>query len=437
MTEQVRQTSLSRSMRQHLLAGGAVVVLLIGGVGGWAAMTQISGAVAAPGSVVVDGNAKKVEHPSGGVIAELLVREGQRVTAGEIVVRLDATVTRANLAAVSKKRNQLLARQARLQAERDDLAAVAAPPDLVTRATRRDAEALMTSERRLFADRLASRDGQKSRLREQVGQLREQIVGLDAQQQAKGDEITLIAEELAGQNALFAKGLTTLYRLNSLKRQSARLSGERGQLVAGIASAKGRIAEIELQLLQVDQTMRTEVAAELRDVENQLAELAEQEIAARDLLQRIDIKAPISGAVHQLAVHTVGGVVKAGETLMQIVPQRSELTVEVRIEPKDIDQLAIGQEATLNLAAFNRNTTPELRGKLIRISADIQVDETSGLAFYVAAVAIPQAELERISDLALVPGMPVEAFIRTSERRVLSYLVKPIKDHAAHVFREE
>jgi HlyD family secretion protein len=437
MTVQARQASLSRSMRQHLLAGAAVVVLLVGGVGGWAATTEISGAVAAPGVVVVDGNAKKVEHPSGGVIAGLYVREGQRVAAGEVVIRLDATVTRANLAAVSKKRDQLRARQARLQAERDDLPAVAAPPELVAQLTPEDAKALMASERRLFAARRTSREGQKARLREQVGQLREQIVGLDAQQQAKGDEIALIAEELEGQNALFKKGLTTLYRLNSLKRQSARLRGERGQLVAGIASARGRIAEIELQLLQVDQTMRTEVATELRDIENQLAELAEQEIAARDQLQRIDIKAPISGAVHQLAVHTVGGVVKAGETLMQIVPQGGELTVEVRIEPKDIDQLAIGQEATLSLAAFNRNTTPELRGKLIRVSADIQVEETSGLAFYVAAIAIPPAELARISDLALVPGMPVEAFIRTSERRVLSYLVKPIKDHAAHVFREE
>lgn len=428
---------LTRSMRRHLWIGTATVALLLGGVGGWAATTEISGAVAAAGILVVDGNAKKVQHPTGGIVAELRVREGQHVNAGDVVVRLDATVTGANLAAVTKKFNQLLARQSRLEAERDGLPHIFVPSELAARLPDRNADPIMANERRLFVDRQASREGQKARLREQVGQLRQQIGGLDLQQQAKGQEIALIGKELEGQRSLFKKGLTSLHRLNTLERDSTRLNGERGQLIASMASAKGRIAEIELQLLQIDQAMRTEVAAEARDVGNQLAELAEQETTALDLLKRVDILAPVSGVVHRLAIHTEGGVINPAETLMEIVPQGTELTVEARIQPQDIDQLSVGQTAVLHLSAFNRNTTPELDATLIRVSADLETDEKTGLSFYRAVMAIPPAERERISNLILVPGMPVDAFIRTDDRTVLSYLVKPIKDHSNRVFREE
>lgn len=437
MTTATTRALLSRSMRRHLLAGSATVALLIGGVGGWAATTEISGAVTAPGILVIDGNAKKVQHPTGGVIAELHVREGQLLAVGDTIIRLDATVTRANLAAVAKKINHLLARQARLEAERDGLEDVTAPPDLQVRLPHTDTDAIMANERRLFADRRASREGQKARLREQTGQLSKQIDGLDVQQQAKAAEIVLIAKELEAQRDLFRKGLTSLARLTNVERDSTRLHGERGHLIASIASARGRIAEIELQLLQVDQAMHTEVAAEARDVGNQLAELAEQETAALDHLQRVDIKAPISGVVHRLAIHTVGGVINPAETLMEIVPQGSPLTVEARVQPHDVDQLAVGQDAWLHLTAFNRNTTPELEGKLIRISADIETDEKASVSFYRAAIAIPSAQLERVADLVLVPGMPVDAFIRTHDRTALSYLLKPVRDHAVRAFREE
>ncbi len=425
------------SLRRNVIAGTAGIAVLFGGVGGWAATTELSGAVIATGILVVDGNVKKVQHPTGGIVAELLVKEGQSVVAGKTIVRLDATVTRASLAAASKNLDYLYARQARLEAERDGLSAVETHPVLLERLSKGHAESVMTSERRLFADRLVARDGQKARLREQVQQLREQIGGIGEQSQAKSEELEFIEKELEGLRRLFEIGGITMSQVNALERNAARLRGERGQLIASIASAKGRISEIELQLLQVDQTMRAEVAAELRDVENEQAKLIEQEVTALDQLKHIEIKAPIGGTVHQLAIHTVGGVITPAEVLMQIVPQGSALTVEARIAPQDIDQIAAGQPATLRLTAFNRNTTPELNGSVIRVSADLETDQQTGVSFYRTALSIPDEELSRLSGLALIPGMPVEAFIRTGDRTVVSYFAKPIHDHLQRTFRQE
>ncbi|TPJ95437.1 HlyD family type I secretion periplasmic adaptor subunit [Mesorhizobium sp. B2-5-9] len=429
------QHALRRSLHGHLLAGAGAIILLFGGFGGWAYTTEISGAVMASGMLTIEGKAKAVQHPTGGVVAELLVQEGQQVRAGDVIIRLDATVTRANQSAISANLNQLYAREARLVSERDGLDAVAVP-EILSRRMGGDAEAAMAGERRLFADRRTSRDGQKSQLQEQIGQLNEQIAGLDVQLMAKEDEIGLIDKETVGVRKLYDIGLTPFTRINTLDRSAARLRGERGQLIAQSATTKGQIAETELKRLDVDQSMRADVAQELRDVQNKQAELIEKEVSALDQLKRIDIIAPVSGAVHDLAVHTVGGVVKAGDELMQIVP-RAALSVEVKVAPQDIDQLSIGQPATLRLAAFNRNTTPELEGQVIRISADLEIDEKTGAGFYRAAIAISDAERSRIPDLTLVPGMPVEAAIRTGDRTVISYLVKPIRDHAARVFREE
>lgn len=428
---------LFRSLYRNLLAGTVGIVVLLGGVGGWAATTELSGAVIATGVLVVDGNVKKVQHPTGGIVAELLVREGQSITVGETIIRLDATVTRANLAAASRNLDYLYARQARLEAERDGLLAVGIPEVLLARLSVKEAEITMLSERRLFDDRRVSREGQKARLKEQVQQLREQIIGLDVQSQAKSEELNFIMRELEGLRRLFEIGGITMSQVNALERNAARLRGERGQQIASIASAKGRISEIELQLLQVDHAMRAEVAAELRDVKNEQSKLVEQEVRALDQLKHIEIKAPIGGAVHQLAIHTVGGVITPAEVLMQIVPRGSALTVEARIAPQDIDQLATGQAATLRMTAFNRNTTPELNGTVVRVSADLETDQQTGVTFYRAALSIPDDELSRLPGLSLVPGMPVETFIRTGDRTVVSYFAKPIQDHLQRVFRQE
>lgn len=429
---------LAKSLRRNLFAGVAGILAVFGGIGSWAATAELSGAVISSGILVVDGNTKKVQHPDGGIIAELLVQEGQLVTAGETVVRMDDTAVRASLQAVEKNITQLLARQARLEAERDAVPIVTLPEELRNRLGADGVNAVMASERQLFLDRRASREGQKAQLAEQIQQLQEQISGLEIQLQAKADEISLIEKELRGKRQLYEIGAITLNQINTLDRSATRLVGERGQVIASIAISKGRIAELELQILQVDQDLRTEVAAELRDVANQLATLAEDEVKARHQLRHSIINAPISGAVHMLSIHTVGGVVTAAETLMEIVPQDTTLLIEARVSPQDIDQIAIGQPAALRLTAFNRNTTPELTGQVIRVSADLETDQKTGASFYRVGIAITDEALTQLpGGLSLVPGMPVETYIATGTRSVASYFLKPIRDHANRVFRED
>ncbi len=431
---QLRQRSLSRNLQ----AGAAAIFLLLGGVGGWAATTELSSAIITSGALVIEGNAKKVQHPEGGIIAKVLVEEGQKVKAGETVVRMDDTIAQVSLATVEKNITQLMVRQARLEAERDEQAEITISPELQQRLQHVDAQTSKESEWHLFKEREASRKGKKARLLEQINQLNEQIKGLDIQQQAKADEIKLIGKELKGQRKLLKQGLTSLSRVNKLDRSAARLHGERGQLISYIASTRGRIAEIELLLLQVDQDLRTEVVGELRNVKNTLALLKEDEVAALNSLKHSKIKAPIAGTVHLLSVHTVGGVISTAETLMEIVPDTSRLVAEVRISPRDIDQVVAGQSATLRLSAFNRNTTPELTGSVLRVSADLEADKVTGTYFYRAAITIPEDEIQRLpKDLSLLPGMPAEAFILSGERTVLSYLTKPIADHVHRVFRDE
>jgi HlyD family secretion protein len=430
-------TNLAASLKRNLTAGYATILVLFGGVGVWAATAELSSAVIATGTIVVDGYSKKVQHLTGGVVAELLVAEGQIVHAGEVIVRLDATIIQANRSAIATTLNQLYSRRQRLSAEGDGAIAVYTAPELLQRLSRKDAEIAMQSERRLFDSRRLARDGQRARLREQEAQLLQQILGFQEQKDAKTDEIELIEKELQGTRRLFDLGVIPLNRVNNLDRGVARLRGERGQLVASIASTKARISEIELQLLQIDQQMRAEAAAEQRDVENKLSDLAEQEVKALDELSRTEIRAPISGAVHTLAVHTIGGVVKPAEVLMEIVPESPKLSIEAQIAPQNIDQLNIGQEATIRLAAFNRNTTPELTGTLNRISADLETDERSRSSFYRVSLSVSPKEMNRLSDLKLLPGMPAEIFISTGMRTPASYFFKPIQDHTQRVFREE
>lgn len=418
-----------RSIRRYLLAGVASLGLLVAGVGGLAAMTKLSGAVIAPGRLVVDTNVKKVQHPSGGVIGAIRVREGDPVKAGQLLVRLDATVTEANLAIVSKSLDEFQARQARLEAERDGAGAVSFPESLPPDLT--------AGETSLFKLRYEARAGKRAQLKERVTQLGDEVSGLGQQKTAKAREMVLIAGELEGVRRLWKQKLVSIGRVTLLERDAARLEGEYGRLVSAIAQTKGRVSETELQILQIDQDFRSEVAGELRDIEAKIAEYSERRIAAEDQLKRIEIKAPQDGVVHQLAVHTVGGVVQSGEALMLIVPVSDELTVEARIAPQDIDQISAGQNVILRLSAFNQATTPELAGRLVTVAADITTDEKTGIGFYTAKVSLPHAEITRLKGLALAPGMPAEVFFPTHERTILSYLVKPLSDQMERAFREE
>jgi HlyD family secretion protein len=430
-----KRTATQRSIGLNLLGGLAAVALLAGGVGGLAATTELGGAVIAPGTMVVDMNVKKVQHPTGGVVGELRVRDGDRVKSGDIVVRLDETITRANLAIVVKSLNELHARLARLEAERDDSAAVQFPAELLARSADPEVKRVIDGERNLFQLRRKASIGQKQQLRERIQQLREEIQGITGQVAARKREIELIGEELVGVRDLWRKNLVQIQRVTALERDAARLEGARGQLIAATAQSKGRISEIELQIIQIDQDLHSEVAKELREVQAKIAELVERKVTAEDQLKRIDIRAPQDGLVHQLAVHTVGGVITPGETMMLIVPEADNLTVEAKLNPQDIDQVQPGQKAVLRFSTFNQRTTPELNGMVIRLSADLTTDKQTGVSYYTVRISIPEAEVARLGGLKLLPGMPLEAFIQTGDRTVLSYLMKPMTDQIARSFR--
>jgi HlyD family secretion protein len=424
------------SIRRHIIAGMIVIAILVLGFGGWAGTTQLSGALIAPGQIVVDSNVKKVQHPTGGIVGEVRVRDGDSVKEGDIVVRLDETVTRANLAIVTKGLNELAARKARLEAERDSAPKIKFPP-LLTASADPDVRNIMDSEEKLFELRRTARAGQKSQLRQRIGQLQEEITGLTAQQNAKSREIELIDRELAGVRDLFSKNLIQMNRLTQLEREATRLQGERGQLIATTAQAKGKISELELQIIQIDQELSSEVAKEMRDVDAKIGEFVERKVTAEDQLRRIDIRAPQSGTVFQSTVHTVGGVISAGDAIMLIVPAADNLTVEAKVNPQDINQLQLGQKAILRFTAFNQQTTPEIEGTVSRISADITTDQRTGAGYYTIRIALPADQVVRLGDVKLVPGMPVEAFVQTGDRTVISYLMKPLSDHFNRAFREK
>lgn len=425
-----------RSLRRALTGGGAVTALLGLGLGGWAVTTEIAGAVVAPGTLVVETNVKKVQHPTGGVVGDLYVRDGSEVRSGEVLLRLDETVTRANLAVITKGQDELTARQARFKAEQDGRDRTRFPPELLDRQSEPGTAELLNEEERLFEIRRTAREGQKAQLKERIGQLREQMQGMADQVTAKEREISLIGDELKGVRELYAKNLIQITRMTALERDAARLEGERAALASLIAQTKGKMTETELQILQVDQDLRSEVGKELAEIRGKLAELAEKRIAAEDQLKRVEIRAPQDGVVHQLAIHTVGGVIGPGETLMVIVPRSDGLTVEARIQPQDIDQVRVGHRAVLRFTAFNQRTTPEISGEVSVVSADISQDQKTGVSFYTVRIRPAAAELERLKGLRLVPGMPVESFVQTGERTVISYLTKPLIDQINKAWRE-
>jgi HlyD family secretion protein len=425
------------AIRRYTIAGGAVILFLTCGVGVWAGTMKIAGALIAPGTIVVDSNVKKVQHPTGGVVGEVRVHDGDRVGAGDLLVRLDDTVARANLAIVTKGLTELGARKARLAAERDRADAITFPDDLVEHSNDPDVAQVLAAERRLFDLRRAARAGQKAQLRERIEQLGKETSGFSSQQISKEKEVTLIERELGGVRDLFQKNLVPITRVTALERDATRLDGERGQLVASIAQAKGKVAELNLQIIQVDEDASSEVAKEMREVEGKIGEYVERKVAAADQLKRTDIRAPQAGTVFQSTVHTVGGVIPAGEPIMLVVPDTEKLAVEAKVSPQDIDKVQVGQMAVLRFPAFDTRTTPEISGKVTRVSADTTTDQRTGMSYYTIRVALERDQAARLGNVKLVPGMPVDAFVQTGERTVMTYLMKPLSDQITRAFREK
>jgi HlyD family secretion protein len=425
------------SLRRLIAVGLGVTGVFVGGLGVWGATVPLSGAVIASGLVVVDSNVKSVQHPTGGVVERLQVRDGSRVSEGDLLVRLDDTVTRANLQVIVKQLEEFAARQARLEAERDGAAEVAVPAILADRTGQPDVRRALDGERKLFAARRASREGQRQQLRERIEQIRGEIVGITAQEEARRRQVQLIDRELQDVRDLFSRNLVPRTRLVELEREAARLAGDVGQFVAERGRAQGRISESELQILQIDVELQREVTTELREVQVRLGELGERRVAAEDVLKRIEIRAPATGLVHQLAVHTVGGVIPAGgPPIMQIVPDNDALVIEVRIAPQDIDKVAPGQTAFIRFTSFPHGTTPELKGEVMRVSADVVKDPQTGALYFNARVSVSEGELARLGTSKIVPGMPAEVFVRTGDRTALAYLTKPIVDQVNRAFRE-
>ena len=424
------------SIRRYTIAGAAVVVFLTFGVAVWAMTAEIAGALIAPGTIVVELNSKKVQHPTGGVVGELRVKDGDRVKTGDLLVRLDDTVTRANLAIVTKTLTELTARKARLSTERDGSDHITFPEELMQQANVPDAAQVMAAEVRLFELRRAARAGQKSQFNERINQAKDEIVGFGAQKTAKDKEIAFIEHELTGVRELYEKNLVPITRLSQLEREATRLGGERGQLIAATAQAKGKIAELQLQIIQVDQDLSSEVAKEMREIDAKIGEFVERRVSAVDLLKRTDLRAPQDGTVFQSTVHTIGGVIPAGEAIMLVVPDSDRLTVEAKVNPQDIDKVQLGQNATLRFSAFNFRTTPEIFGSVSQVSADITTDQRTSQSYYTIRIAMPADEVARLGNVKLVPGMPVEAFVNTGDRTVMSYLMKPLSDQINRAFRE-
>ena len=437
MTSEAASPAL-HSIQRYMIAGGVITALVTFGIGGWAATSELSGAVIGQGVLVVDSSVKKVQHPSGGVVGELRVRDGDKVKAGDILVRLDETQTLANATIITKSFDELLARQARLEAERDSVDQLVFPSILLERAkdTSSEAARAISAERSLFDLRRQARGGQKAQLKERSAQLQEEIKGYAGQAAAKQKEVDFVHQELEGVRTLWQKNLVPITRLTALERDTARLEGERSQLAGMIAQAKGKIAEIALQVIQVDQDLRSEVGKDLIEARSKISELAERKTAAVDQLNRIDIRAPQSGRVHQLAVHTVGGVISPGEPIMLIVPDADALAVEVKITPRDIDQIYPGQTAMMRFAALNQKTTPEIEGEVSVVSPDLTQEQRTGTSYYTARVLLKPEDLVRLGGSKLIPGMPVDVFIQTPSRTALSYLIKPLRDQAERAFKE-
>jgi membrane fusion protein len=425
------------SLNRHVAVVGVLSLALVCGIGGWAATTELSSAVIGEGVVVVNGDVKKIQHLTGGIVSEVMVSENDHVTAGQVLIRLDGTTVRANLSIVESTLAQLYARRARLKAERIGAASFEVEENIADLTSSTSAAKLLDGEQKLFDSRRSALIGMKSQLASRKDQLGEQIKGLVVQINATNDSLGLIEQELEGIDTLYKKGLVTLQRLNTLKRARADLQGNSGQEIAAKAEAEGKAIEIDRQSIQLDEDRRSEIAKDLTDVEAQIAEYEERRGTALDQLHRLDITAPLTGRVHELSVHTVNGVIDPGQTLMLVVPENEDLTVEAKVTTRDIDQVYVGQSVDVRFSAFDQRTTPDVSGEITSIAPDVVKDERTGISYYPLRVKPKPESIARMKTIKLYPGMPAEVFIKIGDRTVISYLTKPLTDQMQHVFREE
>jgi HlyD family secretion protein len=433
---------VGRAYENELRTGLRVLIVGVVLIGGWAGFVPLSAAVTVPGNLVVQSNVKAIQHPTGGVVAEIAVSNGMRVEAGQLLVRLDATQARSSLQVLNKQLDDYRAKIARLVAERDGLAEPEFSSEMLARSAEPGVKAILASELSLFTARVNARKSQKELLDSRVSQLGEEIGGLESQLKSKASQIDLIAGELKGVQDLYDKRLVPLTRLTTLQRESARIDGERGQGTSAIAETKAKIGEAQLQIVKIDQDFRTDVVKELNEAQGKEAELAEHAVQAKDLLDRIELRSPTAGVVNQLTVHTIGGVIRAGDTIMEVVPDSDDLQIEAHVQPKDIDEVKMGQTALVAFSALNSRTTPKVNGVVSYVSADASKDKDQIAApgpvgpVFTVRVTISEEERRRLGGAQLVAGMPAELFMKTGSHTMLSYLFKPINEQLGHAFIE-
>ncbi len=433
-----RQKQVDWSIRVPLLLGVAALVVLIGGLGFWSVQAHIAGAVVAPGQVEVESNRQVVQHQEGGVVGAILARDGDAVEAGEVVVRFDDTLLRSELAIVDGQLGEVRARRARLEAERDGAEAVTYPDDLVAAAEiQPEVAEQIEGQRNLFRARLDSMARESEQLAEQRHQIENAIKGVEAQLTGLRRQQELIESELEDSETLLDKGLIQLSRVSSLRREDARLLGEIGKLEAEAARSRGEISALKIEELKLDTARRENAITQLRDLQFREIELSEKLLALRERLMRMEVRAPQSGIVYGSRFFAVGSVVQPAEPIMYVIPQDQPLQVTTRVSPVNVDQVYAGQPAQLRFPAFDQRWTPEIFGQVLRVSADALTDDATGASYYRVEVVPLEGELDKLGGHALIPGMPVEAFIRTSDRTPFAYLTKPFADYFRRAMRED
>lgn len=429
---QLAERGLSRLIRIGL---GAVAVLVFG-IGGLMTFLPMAGAVIAPGEVTVETHVKEISHPFGGVASAILVKDGDHVKKGQVLVRLDSKVSGAVAEYTGLTLDQLVARAARLRAVQNGAASVTFPDELMRKASDPAVKAAMDDERRSFALASQARGDQVRQLQAQIAQTRAQIATYSSQTQAYEQQETLVQQELVQTRQLYEGRLTTLDRLNALERSAVGVQAQKDTARSGMAEARARIGELQVQMAGVTSAARSQAALELAQVQTSISDLRKQDVAASDQNDRTAIRAPQDGVVDKLQVRTVGSVVPAGEALLEIVPDKDRLVVWAQVKLTDIDSVAVGQKAHMRFTALDMRTTPELDGTVTQVGADRSVDRATNASYYAATVSIPDEQLKKLGKTRLAVGMPVEVFIQTRQRTILQYIIRPLSDQFKRALRE-
>ncbi len=432
----MKPINTNKSLRRTQIFGFGSIFVMLGIFGAWTAFADINGAVIAPATIIAESYSKKVQHREGGNISRILVKDGELVQAGQDLVLLDPTETKAELGIVDGQLQELLVKKSRLEALRDGLSDLTLPESVASRVNEPSIAEIIKGQKRLLTSIEDGAAGKKAQLNEQIGQLNDQIGGLVAQLDSGKRQLKLIKSEADGLRKLQSQGLVPNSRVMAMDRETARIDGEQGQLLASRAAAEARIGETKLKIIQVEEDLRNESLSELRDADAKISELQGRHVAMEARMAHTTIKAPITGTIFQLNIHTEGGVVAPGETLMMIVPEGDDLVLQAQISPNDISHVHVGQPAKIRFNSFNSRVTPEISGEVTQVAADTTRTDAQTPPFYAVRLIISAKELEKLGDNKLKPGMSAEAFIQTESRSPFSYLVKPLVDQFSHAMRE-